>query len=74
MISFTIVVGCYLIGLLIGSLYRIVIWCLSVILGLVWWLVKKIGTTLICTIAFITGYIWSSIQNKWQKYQTQKLV
>lgn len=69
MISFIIVVGCYLIGLLIGSLYRIVIWCLSVILGLSWWLIKKISVALICVVAFVIGYIGSYIQNQWQKRQ-----
>lgn len=69
MIGFIIVVGCYLIGLLIGSLYRIVIWCLSVILGLSWWLIKKISVALICAVAFVIGYIESYIQNQWQKRQ-----
>lgn len=67
MIGFIIVVGCYLIGLLIGSLYRIVIWCLSVILGLSWWLIKKISVALIYAVAFVIGYIESYIQNQWQK-------
>lgn len=74
MISFIIVVGCYLIGLLIGSLYRILIWCLSVILGLSWWLIKKISVALICAVAFVIGYVGSYIQNRWQEYQAQKSV
>lgn len=74
MISFIIVIGCYVIGLLIGSLYRILIWCLSAVLGLAWWLIKKISVTLICIFAFCIGYIWSAIQNQWQKYQAQKSV
>lgn len=74
MVSFIIVIGSYIAGLLIGLIYRIAVWCVLIPLELIWWLIKKIGVALICTIAFCIGYIWSYIRNRWQDYQAQKSV
>ena len=74
MISFVIVISVNIAGLLIGLIYRIAVWCVLIPLELIWWLIKKIGVTLICALAFCSGYIWSYIRNRWQDYQTQKSV
>ena len=72
MISFIIVIGSYIAGLLIGLIYRIAVWCVLIPLKLIWWLIKKIDVALICALAFCIGYIWSYIRNRWQNYQAQK--
>jgi hypothetical protein len=63
MITFIIIIACYLLGLIIGWTFQIISAVFRLIVHAVWWLLKKVFTGLLCGAAFCFGYTWSYIKN-----------
>lgn len=63
MITFIIIIACYLLGLIIGWPFRIMRTVLKLIVHAVWWLLKKTFIGLLCIVAFCFGYTWSYVKN-----------
>lgn len=72
MMTFIIIIACYLLGLCLGLIYRSFLWLFLTMLTFIWWLVKKIGGGLLYAIAFSIGYGCSYIKHSWHDYQAKR--